>query len=387
MNIILYDKGLHENFLPLTYTRSIADYRIGILTIREKWEKLIGVKPVIITEDYLQYKYETTIPENAIIVLANIIPNKDLINNLQNLNQGKLVQQEQIIAYTYTNDNIDTIPVKSVEYEGELSYISNNQDIFTLNGICITKDFELLTKGRTSAEISKTNVVLGDNPVFVESGCFIECSTINTQDGPVYIGKDSKIMEGSHIRGPFAICENSEIKMGAKIYGATTVGPWCKVGGEINNTVFFGYSNKAHDGFLGNSVIGEWCNIGADSNNSNLKNNYATVKLWNYADERFIDTGLQFCGLIMADHSKCGINTMFNTGTVIGVSSNIFGSGFPRNFVPSFSWGGNVRQTYKINTAFDVMEKVMSRRNKILEDKEKQMFKEIFARSMKFRNF
>ncbi|MDD4216761.1 MAG: GlmU family protein [Bacteroidales bacterium] len=388
MNIILSDKGFYKRFLPLTYTRSVADYRVGILTIKEKWEKLTEVEPGIITEKYLQNKYSYSITPNSILVQANVIPNHNFIEALKNLKDAALTKDGEIIAYTLTSEDIDIIPEKYIEYKQDLIIIKSNTDVFSLNGKLIQEDYNTICADRKSAEISSTNIVFGKHPVFVEEGCFVECSTINTSEGPVYIGKNVKIMEGSHIRGPFAICENSEIKMGAKIYGSTTIGPECKVGGEINNSVFFAFSNKAHDGFLGNAVIGEWCNIGADSNNSNLKNNYAVVKLWDYESERFKNTGLQFCGLIMGDHSKCGINTMFNTGTVIGVSANVFGSGFPRNFVPSFSWGGYAGLSeYKLNIAFDVMEKVMMRRNIKLTQTDKDIFEHIFEQTAVYRKF
>ncbi len=388
MHIILSDLSLHKMFLPLSYTRSISDYRVGILTIREKWKKFVEYLPGVITEKHLQFKYDNKINDETVIVSSNIIPNQEFIQHLLNLKDEAVTVDGNLVAYRCVDKNPEIIPDKKKEYAKELTIVKSNTDVFTLNGNCLIKDFETITNGRKSIEISKTNTVFGEYPVFAEEDSFIECATINTQNGPVYIGKNAKIMEGSHIRGPFAICENSELKMGAKIYGPTTIGPGCKVGGEINNSVFFAFSNKAHDGFLGNSVIGEWCNIGADSNNSNLKNNYAIVKLWDYATGRFLTTGLQFCGLIMGDHSKCGINTMFNTGTVIGVSANIFGSGFPRNFVPSFSWGGHAGLSeYKLNIAFDVMRKVMDRRGKKLSDKEEQMFEEIFSQTTQYRNF
>ncbi|MDD4150630.1 MAG: GlmU family protein [Bacteroidales bacterium] len=388
MNIILSDKELYKSFLPLTYTRSVADYRVGILTIREKWKTLTGVEPGIITEPYLQNKYSYSITPNSILVQANVIPNQNFISSLKNLKEAALTKNGKVIAYTLSTKNIDIIPENHIEYNQDLTIIQSNTDVFSLNGQMIAEDYNIICSGRKSAKLSSTNTVFGKHPIFVEDGCFVECVTINTNDGPVYIGTNAKIMEGSHIRGPFAICENSEIKMGAKIYGSTTIGPGCKVGGEINNSVFFAFSNKAHDGFLGNAVIGEWCNIGADSNNSNLKNNYAIVKLWDYESERFKNTGLQFCGLMMGDHSKCAINTMFNTGTVIGVSANIFGSGFPRNFIPSFSWGGHAGLSeYKLNTAFDVMEKVMMRRNIELTQIDKDIFEHIFEQTSVYRKF
>jgi UDP-N-acetylglucosamine diphosphorylase/glucosamine-1-phosphate N-acetyltransferase len=388
MNIVLTDNGLYKKFLPLTFTRSIADYRAGILTIREKWEKYLGYLPQVITEEYLQKKYPVEIKENSIIVLSSVIPNEDFVKFLNNIGDNVLTKDGKTIAYRLKNNDITEIPENNTEYTAELLILESNTDIFSLNGILIEQDFAKICSGRNSIQLSETNTIFGKHQVFAEDGCFVECVTINTNDGPVYIGKNAKIMEGSHIRGPFALCENAEIKMGSKIYGPTTIGPNCKVGGEINNSVFFANSNKAHDGFLGNAVIGEWCNIGADSNNSNLKNNYAIVKLWDYETGRFKNTGLQFCGLIMADHSKCGINTMFNTGTVVGVSANIFGSGFPRNFIPSFSWGGHAGMTeYKLATAFDVMEKVMARRNRELSTIDREIFEHIFNQTSTYRNF
>jgi UDP-N-acetylglucosamine diphosphorylase/glucosamine-1-phosphate N-acetyltransferase len=264
--------------------------------------------------------------------------------------------------------------------------IENPWDIFSKNGDAIKSDFELVTKGRKSLALSSTNQVIAAENIFVEEGAVVECAILNASTGPIYIGKDAEIMEGSIVRGPFSLGEHSALKLGAKIYGPTTIGPHSKVGGEVNNSVIFGFSNKAHDGFLGNSVLGEWCNIGADSNNSNLKNNYAEVKLWNYNKERFVGTGLTFCGLIMGDHSKCGINTMFNTGTVVGVNANIFGSGFPRNFVASFSWGGAAGfTTYKLKDAFEVASKVFERRSMVFDETEQEILTHVFELTEKYR--
>jgi UDP-N-acetylglucosamine diphosphorylase/glucosamine-1-phosphate N-acetyltransferase len=270
----------------------------------------------------------------------------------------------------------------------KLLKINNLWDIYKINEEALKLDFQLLTKGKTSQPISATNQVLGKENIFIEEGATVECATLNAQTGPIYIGKNAQIMEGAMVRGPLAMCENAVLKMGAKIYGATTLGPYCKVGGEVNNSVFFGYSNKGHDGFLGNSVIGEWCNLGADSNNSNLKNNYTEVKLWNYKTEKFEKTGQQFCGLIMGDHSKCGINTMFNTGTVVGVSANIFGSGFPRNFVPSFAWGGaSGYSTFKTDKAFETAEAMMARRGKEFETIDRVIMLKVFEDTAKYRRW
>lgn len=368
MKYILSDAGWHNRFQPLSLTRSIADFRVGILTIKEKWQKYLDAEIFVETEDYLQKKYPLGKDSQNIVIASNLLPDENLAKAIKNLGMSAIKKDDVVLAYN------DAFKGNAVEYDKDVVMLKYLTDIFSLNGAEIKKDFELITAGRKSAPISSTNIVFGKYPLFVEEGCSIECATINTNDGPVYIASNAEVMEGVNLRGPFALCEHAVLKMGAKMYGDTTVGPWCKVGGELSNVVFFGYSNKAHDGFLGNSVVGEWCNFGADSNNSNLKNNYAEVKLWSYETEKFEPTGLQFCGLIFGDHSKCGINTMFNTGTVIGVSCNIFGAGFPRNFVPSFSWGGPAGYTpYKLDVAFEVMQRVMARRHVEFTDVDKEI--------------
>ena len=386
MNYILFEDNTRKNLLPLTFTRPVADIRIGILTIREKWEKLLNTKISTKTEDYLSKKYPTefTIDTDNIWINSSYCPNEKLIEEIRSLKPMEALLDSTTVVAANTG-NIKNFEINSVggftKYASHAKpmWIENLWDIFSKNGEALKADFELLTQGRKSLALSATNQIIGIENIFVEEGAKVECAILNASTGPIYIGKDAEIMEGSIVRGPFALCEHSTLKLGAKIYGPTTIGPHSKVGGEVNNSVIFGYSNKAHDGFLGNSVIGEWCNIGADSNNSNLKNNYAEVKLWNYEKEKFINTGLTFCGLIMADHSKCGINTMFNTGTVVGVSANIFGSGFPRNFIPSFSWGGTAGfTTYKINDAFEVASRVYERRGLIFDDTEKEILKHVF---------
>lgn len=388
MNVILGDFDNHKRFLPLTFTRPVADIRCGIFTFRERWEFFLKNNISILTEEYLQKKFLPNFDNKNVIINPLFIPDKELVEIIISLENEKLVYNNKIIAYTFNNSEFNSIPDNERQITGNPLFIEKITDVFTKNGELIKYDFDLITKGRNSARLSSTNIIFGKYPVFVEEGCFVECATLNTNEGPIYLGKNTVVMEGAHIRGPFALCEGSEVKMGAKIYSNTTIGPVCKVGGEINNSVFFGFSNKAHDGFLGNSVIGEWCNLGADTNNSNLKNNYAQVKLWSYEHERFVNTGLQFCGLIMGDHSKSGINTMFNTGTVVGVSANIFGAGFPRNFIPSFSWGGYEKMTeFKLNNAFEVMEKVMSRRNVNLSDFDKGIYSHIFNITASYRKF
>ncbi|MBT6965431.1 MAG: glucose-1-phosphate thymidylyltransferase [Flavobacteriales bacterium] len=383
MNVILFDSN-RSNFYPLSYTRPISEFRIGILTIKEKWThyyKNISTK----TEDYLVSKYPIRKQKENLWIDASVLPSKELKTELDSLRNGEVLESNgKIIAFknlNYSFKNLNKINTSIL-----VNSIENIWDIFADNGREIEADFKLLTKARKSQKISNTNTVIGKH-IFIEKGAKISCSILNAENGPIYIGKNTEIMEGAIIRGPFAMGENAVLKMGAKIYGPTTLGPHCKVGGEVNNSVFFGYSSKAHDGFLGNSVIGEWCNLGADTNNSNLKNNYTEIKLWNYEMERFKKTGLQFCGLIMGDHSKCGINTMFNTGTVIGVSANIFGSGFPRNFVPSFSWGGaSGFQVYKLPKVFEVASKVFERRKLDFDENEQNILSEVYDMTKRYRN-
>ncbi len=395
MNYILFDDKSWNNLLPLTFTRPVCEMRAGILTIKEKWEKYLDAKMSYITQEYLQVKYKLIVENENILINGSIIPTKTLINSIQNLNINEaLVKNDKIIAVKIEEQNLESFDYNDIakydknEYSDVFTEIIWPWDIFSTNGENIISDFELLTKDRKSEKISATNNVLKAENIFIEEGAKLEFTTLNASTGPIYIGKNAEVMENSVIRGPFALGDNSMVKMGAKIYGPTTVGPFSKVGGEINNSVIFGYSSKAHDGYLGNSVIGEWCNLGADTNNSNLKNNYAEVRLWNYETEGFKKTGLQFCGLIMGDHSKCAINTMFNTGTVVGVNANIFGDGFPRNFIPSFSWGGASGFTvYSIKKAFEVAKLVMTRKEKELSEIEKDILKEIFERTSKYRYF
>jgi UDP-N-acetylglucosamine diphosphorylase/glucosamine-1-phosphate N-acetyltransferase len=389
-NFILFDDS-RSDLLPLTFTRPVADLRIGILTIGEKWEKLLKSTISFLTEDYLAEKYPTRIGNENIFINGSIIPNSSLVKSIVSLKEGQHLVKANILvavrlnrskANSFSNNISEAKNI--VQYNGELFKISFPWDIFRYNGQAFEADFKLITSKRKSALVSKTNRVAGKGNIFIEKGAKVECSILNASAGSIYIGKDAEIMEGCLIRGPFALCDHSTLKMGAKIYGPTTVGPNSKVGGEVNNSVIQANTNKAHEGFLGNSVIGEWCNIGADSNNSNLKNNYAEVKMWNFTSEKFMPTGLQFCGLIMGDHSKCGINTMFNTGTVVGISANIFGSGFPRNFIPSFSWGGPQGvSVYSLEKAFETVGKVFQRRGLEFTTMEKKILEHIFLSTEK----
>lgn len=389
MNYILFDGPFRNNLLPFTYTRPVADIRVGILTIREKWEAHLGSTTTTVTEDYLSEKYPMVELEENIMINASYLPNYEIVEMIKSLDKNQAIFKEENIIAFYTNeaqDDIDFSSYEALEYNDDIIKIENTWDIFSKNGDAIQEDFNFLTKNKKSQPIPSSNNVMASDNIFIEEGAKLEFTTLNASSGPIYIGKNAEIMEGSIVRGPLALCDHATIKLGAKIYGPTTVGPFSKVGGEINNSVLFAYSNKGHDGFLGNSVLGEWCNLGADTNNSNLKNNYAEVRLWDYQTEGFAKTGLQFCGLMMGDHSKCGINTMFNTGTVVGVSANIFGSGFPRNFVPSFSWGGHAGfTTYLTKKAFEVATVVMSRRDVEFTKQEEEILLHVFEETKKFR--
>jgi UDP-N-acetylglucosamine diphosphorylase/glucosamine-1-phosphate N-acetyltransferase len=389
MNYILFDGPFRNALLPFTYTRPVADIRFGILTIREKWERYLGATTTTITEDYLVSKFPMVELEENTLINASYTPNENLVEMIQNLKPKQVIYDGEVVvafraAETQSEINFDAFePLICPELT--LS-IKNTWSIFQLNGAAIEADFQLITKNRTSQPLPEQVVAFNADQIFIEEGAILPLCVLNATNGPIYIGKDAEIMEGSMVRGPFALCENSVLKMGTKIYGPTTIGPHSKVGGEVNNVVFFGCSNKAHDGFLGNSVIGEWCNLGADTNTSNLKNNYAEVRLWNYESENFAKTGLQFCGLMMGDHSKCGINTMFNTGTVVGVSVNVFGSGFPRNFIPSFSWGGHSGlSTYLTKKAFEVAQVVMKRRGVEFTDTDAAILSDVFEQTKGYR--
>lgn len=391
MNYILFDGTVRNSLLPFTFTKPVADLRIGILTIREKWETYLGFTTTTLTEDYLEEKFPMVEMEQNVMINASFLPTLSLAEMVMELKENQAIfKEEEVIAF-YTTDSQETIDFEhyeQIEFDSEVTQIKNTWDLFSLNESALIADFELITEGRKSQPIPEGVRFLNKENIFIEEGAKILFSVLNADSGPIYIGKDALVMEGSLIRGPFALGENSVVKMGAKIYGATTIGPYCTVGGEVNNSILSGYSNKGHDGFLGNSVLGEWCNIGADTNNSNLKNNYGEVRLWNYETENFAKTGLQFCGLIMGDHSKCAINTMFNTGTVIGVSANIYGSNFPRNFIPSFSWGGAAGfSTYQLDKVNETAVLVMKRREVDFDEKEQRILAHIFEITKKYRNF
>jgi UDP-N-acetylglucosamine diphosphorylase/glucosamine-1-phosphate N-acetyltransferase len=395
MNLVFFDDPeIVTNLRPFTFTRPVSDIRLGILTLRSKWHKYLGIqKSSNYTELHLSAKYPLHIEGTNLCINSSVLPEPHIVEAIQGLTTNQMLFKEgNWLAGIFTEqlqaefDACNMNPFEIIEYTGNVSYLKNTWDIFSLCGAEIKKDFELLAPyPSTPLMFYSTHGslhVTGDkNLLHIEDGAVVRGGCIfNTEAGPIYLDKDSEVMEGCMVRGPFYLGEHAQLKMGAKIYGPTSLGPYCKVGGEVNNSVFFGYSSKAHDGFLGNSVIGEWCNLGADTNNSNLKNTYAEVKLWHYGKKSFVKTGLQFCGLVMGDHSKCGINTMFNTGTVVGVSANIFGDGFPRNYIPSFSWGGAAGFTpYKLQDAITTAKLVYERRNLVFDSVEEDIFKHLFS--------
>lgn len=381
MKIQLVDGKHRSHLLPLTYTRPVAELRCGIITIAEKYTKR-GHEIGYGTEAYLNAKYPSI--EAEVLVSGSVCPTDVFLEAVAGLSSGQaLIQGDELLAFK--GEKWEDEPSEIIPFSGALNLITRPWDIWSKNASELNLDFDLLTKDRFSAPIDATNTVIGDK-VFLEEGAKATASILNATSGPIYLAKNAEIMEGCIVRGGLALGESSALKMGAKIYGATTLGPHCKVGGEVNNSVIIGYSNKGHDGFLGNSALGEWCNLGADTNNSNLKNNYDEVKAWSYVDGRFAKTGQQFCGLIMGDHSKSGINTMFNTGTVVGVSANVYGAGFPRNFIASFTWGGpQGTMEYRIDKALDTADRMMKRRGLEVDEVEKAILEQVYALSAEYR--
>lgn len=389
-NIILFDvPSVRQNLLPLSYTRPVADFLVGATTIRQKWEAFLPGRYSYLTAGYLAEKFQMTEAPLSIFVASNVIPDAGLAAAVAALGEGEALaahnaKGERVLVAVKDSragleSIIDTVPESATMYEGKVDTISWLYDVFMGNGRRIEDDFERMTSGREGQSIPRSNTVIGDPElIFIESGAVVEGVVLNALHGPIYVGRDVEIMEGSCLRGPIALCEHATVNMGTRIYPGTTIGPWCKVGGELNNVVIFGYSNKAHDGFLGNAVVGEWCNLGAGCVASNLKNDYTEIKLWNYPAHRFLRTGLQFCGLIMADHSKAGINTMFNTATVVGVGVNIHGSGFPRNFIASFSEGGAQGfNDQPMEKFFSTASRMMARRGKALSEADARIFEDI----------
>lgn len=388
MNIILTDDSRRPHLLPFTYTRPQGALRVGILTIEEKWNKLTGTQVSFKTQEYLSPKFPVKLQSLNHFVAGSLLPNEELLKAIEALREGEtLMAGNTWLATATASAQPDTDNTKTIAFSENFLQIRNTWDIFSLNAKALEWDFDLITRQRQSADPGQGNTLIG-NRIFLEEGATVSCSILNATGGPIYLDKHTEIWEGSIIRGGFALLEGASVKMGAKIYGATTIGPHSRVGGEISNSVLQGYSNKGHDGFLGNSVLGEWCNLGADTNNSNLKNNYAEVKLWNYAEKAMVKTGLQFCGLIMGDHSKCGINTMFNTGTVVGVSANIYGAGFPPNFIPSFAWGGaEAMVEYRFDQAAATATRMMERRHVSFDEIERAILEHIFTETQAERTF
>lgn len=380
MNVILFDDPLiRQDLLPFTFTRPVAKIRVGILTIDEKWEKWLGIKPSFKTEEYLAKKFPVVSTTDNYLINGAICPDQKLVDYIKTIPPGYfLVKGKLLIAARQPQSDMND--GNTLSYPEDLTVIDKNWKIFNQNGAQIRSDFKLITAGRRSAKLDdKHTIIYGEENLFVEEGVYTRAAILNAENGPIYLGKNSTVQEGAMVRGAFALCEGGHVNMGAKIRGDVTVGPFSKVGGEVSASVIFAYSNKAHDGFLGCSVIGEWCNLGADSNTSNLKNNYDFVKIWSHVSGSFESTGLQFCGLMMGDHSKCSINTMFNTGTVVDVSSNVFGDGFPRNYIPSFSWGGtDGAATYRLDKAIETATRVMERRNIPLDQTELDILAHIY---------
>lgn len=393
MNYILFGDQTRNHLLPFTFTRPIADIRLGILTIREKWEKMLNSKTSTLTEEYLNLKFPLVKEADNILINSSILPNETIVEELHKLSPNQtLITGETIIALRLKAEDIEILdwdvldsvtPMQTMSSPKKINFL---WDLIEMNEAVLRSDFDMITKNRTSQPIPDHVRVTKPENVFLEEGAILENIIINASEGPVYIGKNAQIMDGSILRGPLAVGEESKVRMGAKIYGATSIGPYCKIGGEVSHSIIFGYTNKAHDGFLGHSVIGEWCNLGADTNTSNLKNSYENVRLWDYQEESFVKTDLQFCGTFMADHSKCGINTMFNTGTVVGVGAQVFGSGFMRNFIPSFSWGSvSGFSVHNIDKSVNIAKRVYARRDLEFTKIDEDILRYIYDRTLSFR--
>ncbi|MDI9320244.1 MAG: GlmU family protein [Phycisphaerales bacterium] len=390
MNYTLFDSSLRLQLLPFTHTRPMADIRCGIMTMRERWEMLLGHRTGTLCPEYMQPAYPQGIGGDTIYINAAVFGTKQLATAIEQLNENeKLEHQGLLLAARFTNDALDfenfedqTTGLQSIGFPDSIVLLQHIWDIFMLNEQILQSDFALLTAGKTSAPLPPHVTAMTTENIFIEEGAIINPCIINASKGLVYIAANAEIMEGCMLRGPIALGKNAVLKMGAKVYGATTIGEGCKVGGEVSNSIFFANSNKGHDGFIGNAVIGEWCNLGADTNCSNLKNNYDTVKIWDEAQGKLISTGLQFCGLMMGDHSKCGINTMFNTGTVVGVSANIFGTHFPDKFIRSFTWGGTgSSELYAFDKAMETAARMMGRKKIVLTKEQIALFQYIFAQN------
>lgn len=400
LNLILFDTDARHHLLPLTATRPVGELRVGMLTLREKWERRLGGRCSYITQEYLQERFPIAIEEENLILNAGVLPTTELCKLIEQIGPGEaLLDNGELIAARLNEQQIEALieDEQLSELHGiplpegfELLAINRLWDIVRLNDRAMRDDFELLVKGRKSQPLSDSNRLIGpEDQLFIEEGVELEACTINTKTGPVYIAKNTIVMEGGLLRGPIYLGVECIVKMGAKIYGPTAAGPGCRLGGELKNVVMIANSNKSHDGYLGDAVLGEWCNLGADTNNSNLKNNYSEVRLWDYTSERFERSGMQFMGLVMGDHAKCGINTMLNTGTVIGVFANVFGSGYQKNFIPDFAWGGpdSPHRTYKFSDACETAALVMARRNVEFTEYDKAILYHVYDQTAKFRRW
>jgi UDP-N-acetylglucosamine diphosphorylase/glucosamine-1-phosphate N-acetyltransferase len=380
MNVILFDDpAIRVNLFPFTLTRPLGGLRVGILTIAEKWERWLKCPVSFQTEEYLSEKFPSHNSSDDLLINGALCPDAELKATISALPDGYFLAKDALLLAARNPKGAMTTR-NVVDYNHDVTLIDQVWKIFGKNAQEIQSDFTLITDGRTSAGIDDPHTrVYNESAIFVEEGVYIRSAILNAETGPIYLGKNSIVQEGAIIRGGFALCEGGHVNMGAKMRGDVTVGPWCKVGGEVSNSVLFAYSNKAHDGYLGNAVIGEWCNLGAGTSASNLKNNYAPVRIWNHAEEAIVSTDLQFCGLMMGDHSKAAINTMFNTATVVGVSANVFGGGLPPAFVPSFSWGGaDGLITYQVDKAIDTARKVMSRRDMRVDQHDATILETVF---------
>ncbi len=379
MNIVLFDDPLiRQDLMPFTFTRPVGNLRVGIQTIDEKWSSYSKTSCSFHTVAYLREKFPPS-SGDGLFINGAVCPDNNLWQAISSLSSGESLMHEKRLVAVRGSSPEST--AKTRAYPGGVSWIDQVWKIFQHNAEQINADFARLTRNQTSKGVTDPHTrVYQPGNIFIEEGVQLNACVLNASTGPIYLARGSQVQEGALIRGPFSLGEESVVNMGAKIKGDTTIGPHCKVGGEISNSILYGYSNKAHDGFLGNSVIGEWCNLGADTNTSNLKNNYEDVKIWNYRNGGFTSTGLMFCGLMMGDHSKCGINTMFNTGTVVGVGANIFGDGFPRNFIPGFAWGGAAGfTTFQLKKVIDTAIKVMERRKITMSEVEKRILESVFS--------
>ena len=399
--IVLFDtEAIHADLLPISYTRPTAAFRLGIRTIREQWEELLPGEYFYRPVEFQRDKFGTCSADepDMLFIAGNVVPDERLAVIIEGLRPGEALRQgESIVAFRGSESQLDAGEWNAVidvdpSVARVLTFV---YDIFQANGEAVKAEYRRVTRGRKSQPLSDSNRVIGEpvdaegNPmIFLEEGASVEGAIINVKEGPVYVGADAVVMEGACLRGPIALCRKAQVKMGAKIYGGTTFGPYCKIGGEVQNAVIFGYSNKAHDGYLGNAVIGEWCNLGAGVNASNLKNDYSKIRIWNYPRHTFMRTDLQFCGLIMADHSKAGINCMFNTATVVGVGVNLHGAGFPRVFLPSFQEGSPAggMTDVPLKKFYQIAERVMGRRGLTLTDADRRIYERVYEVASRYKS-